>query len=354
MTEELVQEKFFEEFNVNKQEFEEAKLDWETLVSIYNEHKKQIYILETAANTIAEILRAHSDVHTVRSRVKHPSNLVEKIIRKTIKKQKEDAEYQVSLEDYTVEITDLIGIRVLHLYKDQAFSIDKKIREIWELYEKATINHREGDISKEFIEENKEFFDFNKHEAGYRSWHYLIETKITRHNVIAEIQVRTIFEEGWSEIDHQLRYPYDLDNVLLKSQLLVLNRLAGSADEMVNTIKETRNSLKYLEKVKNEQEEIIESLKNEIRSLSKNKGITEEANNSLQKKLEELERKQTPYIVSGNFDGGLTYSPQEPYLTNASITSHIIAKGEPITIRDDYGYTVTGKRVKPIPPFKPK
>jgi putative GTP pyrophosphokinase len=62
---------------------------------------------------------------------------------------------------------------------------------------------------------------------GYRSIHYIIESSPIKTKFTSEIQVRTIFEEGWSEIDHNIRYPYDLENPILKGYLILFNRLAG-------------------------------------------------------------------------------------------------------------------------------
>ena len=47
-----------------------------------------------------------------------------------------------------------------------------------------------------------------------------------------EIQGRTLFEEGWSEIDHDIVYPYFQDDEMLTDFSTLLNRLAGMADEM--------------------------------------------------------------------------------------------------------------------------
>lgn len=70
-------------------------------------------------------------------------------------------------------------------------------------------------------------------DAGYRSIHYIvIDAPNQRDKFFAEIQVRTIFEEAWSEIDHRVRYPDYSEDPLLEEFLLILNRIAGSADEM--------------------------------------------------------------------------------------------------------------------------
>lgn len=47
-----------------------------------------------------------------------------------------------------------------------------------------------------------------------------------------EIQGRTLFEEGWSEIDHDIVYPYFKDDIMLNDFSTLLNRLSGMADEM--------------------------------------------------------------------------------------------------------------------------
>jgi len=35
--------------------------------------------------------------------------------------------------------------------------------------------------------------------------HYLLVMQPTKQRYLCELQVRTIFEEGWSEVDHRIR-----------------------------------------------------------------------------------------------------------------------------------------------------
>ena len=49
-----------------------------------------------------------------------------------------------------------------------------------------------------------------------------------------EVQVRTLFEEGWGEIDHHILYPYKKQNPMLTEFSELLNRLAGMGDEMAS------------------------------------------------------------------------------------------------------------------------
>ena len=95
----------------------------------------------------------------------------------------------------------------------------------------------------------------------------MIEFFPTSQKVIAEIQVRTIFEEGYGEIDHQLRYSHSEIPEVLALNLLLFNRIAGSADEMASLINMlSRNWTEMEEKY----ERIIEIKDKEIEKL-KNK-----------------------------------------------------------------------------------
>ena len=57
----------------------------------------------------------------------------------------------------------------------------------------------------------------------YRSVHYILKYR----GMYLEVQVRTLFEEGWGEIDHHILYPYKKQNPMLTEFSELLNRLAG-------------------------------------------------------------------------------------------------------------------------------
>lgn len=76
-----------------------------------------------------------------------------------------------------------------------------------------------------------------EHHLDYRSVHYLVRSRPTKEPQVAEIQVRTIFEEGWSEIDHAVRYPVEQCSQHAAHMLAVLNRIAGGADEIGSCVR---------------------------------------------------------------------------------------------------------------------
>ncbi|MGG7144145.1 RelA/SpoT domain-containing protein [Clostridium nigeriense] len=246
-----------------EQIIKDNNIDVEVLKDIYNDFVDYEVSYENQADFIANILRSQPMVHSVKSRIKEPNRLIEKIIRKTEdRKLKYGNNFQFALDNYKNEINDLIGIRVIHIFKDQWQDIHEFITKTWKVIE-VTANVREGDNTKKFEELN---IEVRSRISGYRSVHYLVELNFTHeYTTIAEIQVRTIFEEGYGEIDHLLRYSHYQIPEILASNLLLFNRIVGSADEMASLIndlsKEWFSKEEELLKIIEEQKEEIEKLK---------------------------------------------------------------------------------------------
>ena len=59
-----------------------------------------------------------------------------------------------------------------------------------------------------------------KSDGIYRSLHYMIKYD----GYYVEIQARTLFEEGWSEVNHDIVYPYFQDDEMLHDFSTLLNR----------------------------------------------------------------------------------------------------------------------------------
>ena len=76
--------------------------------------------------------------------------------------------------------------------------------------------------------------------------------------------MRTLFEEGWGEIDHHIVYPYYQDDILFQQYTSLLNRLTGLADEMSSFFCEVKRlEEEHLQRVKiepdgNESQKIVD------------------------------------------------------------------------------------------------
>jgi len=224
---------FLGRHNISVSDFESTGLKWETLEEIFLRYLSTVGELETTANYISGRLRVLPSVHSLKLRIKHPEHLLEKIIRK----KREKPEIDVTPDNYSEIITDLIGIRVLHLFKEQWQDIHTFVTTTWDLHENPTAYIREGDSDPILEIFRKHNCCVQEHPFGYRSVHYLVKSQPAKQLYLIELQVRTIFEEGWSEIDHQIRYPQHSSNPFLSDFLQIFNRLAGSADEMGSYIK---------------------------------------------------------------------------------------------------------------------
>lgn len=259
---------FLAKYQIEDKTYRKTKLKWEDLKAIHNDFSDKVNHLNSIGLSISNALQGQTGVHSVRFRVKDPEHLIEKIIRKVA----EDPKRKIDLSNYEQEITDLVGVRVIHLFKSSWQSIDQFIRHTWEFKEDPIAYFRKGDPEDVMFTFNSSKFEVKVHKAGYRSLHYVLITKPTKVEHYVELQVRTLFEEGWSEIDHKIRYPYDTNNDLINSLLMIFNRLAGSADEIGEYVKILSFTLKakeeeYLVALSMREKEIL-SLKQQIESSS--------------------------------------------------------------------------------------
>jgi ppGpp synthetase/RelA/SpoT-type nucleotidyltranferase len=229
----LKRDEFLRCYNISQEDFRGTGLSWDLLESIYSGYLADVSQLKTTGDDVSQRLRQVPEVHSLRVWIKHPEHVIEKIIRK----KRERPDFNVELANYSECITDPIGVRALHLFKAEWRAIHKFVLATWDLKEDPIAYIREGDPAqvRQAFEDNE--CKVEVHRFGYRSVHYVIKSQPTKRSHLVELQVRTIFEEGWSEIDHQIRYPYNTNNLLIAELLTIFNRLAGSADEMGSYVK---------------------------------------------------------------------------------------------------------------------
>lgn len=257
-------DKFLFKYNKSKSDFLKTGFKWESLLEIADEYKSKREKLKLVGKNLVDILLTLEKVHSVRLRIKDEEHLIDKIIRKKLANPKR----KIDITNYLIEIRDLIGLRILHLFKEDWNTIHNHLEKNFDLVEKPIAYIRKGDLDiyKDNFSNNK--CDVKEHNMGYRSVHYTIKTKPYKEEYFAEIQVRTIFEEAWSEIDHTLRYPSNKVNERLEEFLVLFNRVAGSSDEMGS---------------------FIRSLKYEIEEVNRNKELLETENKEFKEKVTQLE-----------------------------------------------------------------
>ena len=170
-------------------------------------------------------------VHSVKSRLKDLEHLREKIQRKSL------TDDPITAENIFDRVTDIAGIRVLHLCQAQFADIHRAIRQKldsqdWVLYEEPKAYTWDPESQGFFTDQG---LNVEIKESLYTSIHYVIKPR-KNSPVTCEIQVRTLFEEIWGEIDHLVNYPEPTDNVACREQIGVLARLVGAGSRLADSI----------------------------------------------------------------------------------------------------------------------
>ena len=251
---ELTREEFLKKYNISEEEFREADLSWEDLLAIAKDYQSKIPQYDQIRKKfIAEFFmyrEKETGLQSYRSRVKDTEHLLEKIIRK--RKENYIKYRSLTKENYEKFVMDLIGVRGLLLY-----------REDWVIFHQYLIHHFLNDPRKyvkdcicDYAEGTERYIveppkvhmrlgdyadiyfnwisrDNILDQKHYRSVHYIVKYE----GVYIEIQIRTLFEEGWGEIDHHIIYPYKKDDPMLNEFSELLNRLSGMGDEMASFYK---------------------------------------------------------------------------------------------------------------------
>ena len=179
-------------------------------------------------------------VHSVKSRMKDPEHLKDKIQRK-LKSEKIIDENNL----FTV-VNDLIGVRVLYLYQDQFQLIHNEL--LKKVDETKDWMFVEAPKAYTWDPETREYFEkLNIHtevrDTYYTSVHYVIKPNNELSNITCEIQVRTLFEEIWGEIDHTINYPHPTEIIACKEQFRVLAKLVSTGTRLADSIFRTYNDV---------------------------------------------------------------------------------------------------------------
>jgi putative GTP pyrophosphokinase len=171
-------------------------------------------------------------VHSVKMRLKNRDHLRNKLERKW------QDENPIGPDNFFEKITDLAGVRVLHTYQDQFPRIHGEI--LTKVHDLKDWYLPEPPRAYTWDPESQKFFEsagieVQVKESFYTSVHYLVRPR-SDSPVCCEIQVRTLFEEIWGEVDHALNYPKPSPNLSCREQLRVLAKLVGAGSRLVDSI----------------------------------------------------------------------------------------------------------------------
>lgn len=127
-------------------------------------------------------------IEGVKTRLKSPESIMEKLSRKQL---------PLTMEAIEENIHDIAGVRVICSFPSDIYMLAEALL-------------RQDDVrlicKKDYIQSPKE--------NGYRSLHLIIETPIFLHNrkrpMKVEVQFRTISMDWWASLEHKIRYKKDV------------------------------------------------------------------------------------------------------------------------------------------------
>ncbi len=217
---------------------------------VYNNYDTIKSDLEKVKKDLIDSLGQLKQVHLQSGRVKGKDSLIEKIVRKRydcIRSQTSDYAH-LNSSNYADIITDLAGIRLIINYRGKWQDIHNEILKNFplkdlELYEGIehlphskgekflaeipVVYYAEGDLKEQYEQAN---LKTEQHEQGYRSIHYVISYQ----GCYVELQVRTIYDEAWSDCDHSYVYKHDAkpNNAALRNLSGILCKITNVANDI--------------------------------------------------------------------------------------------------------------------------
>jgi GTP pyrophosphokinase len=176
-------------------------------------------------------------IHSLSWRMKEPDHLEDKLKRKLREYKARGKQFPITTSNLFVKINDLAGLRILHLYTQQVDGIKRGLEE---LFEEESYRVVEGPTARTWDDESRAFFKSigiktKKSPSLYTSVHYVIKPN-RKKKYTCEIQVRTLMEEVWGQVDHTINYPHRTKHLGCREQLAALARATSSCTRLVDSI----------------------------------------------------------------------------------------------------------------------
>ena len=200
---------------------EELQTIYELLRPAYDEALAETYL------AVRSLLESHGYTPTIKYRVKRFNNYYGKL-KKVLKGQKESTASQ---------ITDLLGLRIICPFLEDLEIIEGLLTEHFPIVEAEKKGERNS------------FREFS-----YDSVHLLLSLSsaaiaepIPHCGAVCEIQLRTILQDAWAEVEHELVYKSDivLPNESIKRKLASLNATLTLSDLIFQEIRDYQKEIRH-------------------------------------------------------------------------------------------------------------
>lgn len=183
------------------------------------QYKCAIMEVETKIRVLNEEFKTNykrNPIETIKSRIKSPAAIVDKLRRRN---------FPLSLESIERNLHDVAGIRVICSFPEDIYNVEKLIE-------------RQDDIR---IIETKDYIK-NPKPNGYRSLHLILEIPIFlaegKKSMLVEVQFRTIAMDFWASLEHKLAYKHDIkDPQVISRELRNCAEIISNVDYRMQEIR---------------------------------------------------------------------------------------------------------------------
>lgn len=173
-----------EKIGISPEQVEEKIEEINETLLIYRSAIKEVKTKLDILDDELKIKRKRNPIEYMKSRVKTPSSIMDKLRRKG---------FEMSIDSARKNLNDIAGIRVICSF-------------VGDIYDIAKMLIRQDDIK---LIEEKDYIR-NPKPNGYRSLHLVIEIPIFFSDhaepVRVEVQIRTIAMDFWASLEHKLYY----------------------------------------------------------------------------------------------------------------------------------------------------
>jgi putative GTP pyrophosphokinase len=203
---------------------------------------------------ILALLKTTGIRFTLKHRLKHFDSYFSKILRKARELGSGSDHHTGPERGSAVLIPDLIGMRIICPFGQDAVRVEDIIRGRFELVERE----RKGE-------------DYSPREFGYEAVHLLVKlagrTEIAgcmEEEVLCEIQLRTILQDAWAEVEHELLYkaeftPFDEP---IRRRLAAVNANLSLVDMIFQEIRDYQRRLQ--EELRKRRETVVQKIEMEL------------------------------------------------------------------------------------------
>ena len=181
-------------------------------------------------------------IQFIKYRIKDEDSLRAKLERLTVSAAPGLMNDPVNELNLFEKISDLAGLRIIHLHTDQLKIIHSLILEILREQQYAIAG---SPTAYYWDVEYKELFEnigLKTEPRGtmYTTVHYDIVAN-QRTKIKCELQVRSLVDEVWGEVSHRINYPTKSPSTTCQDQLKVLARLTSGCGRLVDSIFKTHH-----------------------------------------------------------------------------------------------------------------